>query len=431
MFLPSLFLAASLVAPDAPPGRSPASPAAPAPPAETAASPAAADLAAIERSLAADAAAAQAARLAAPASPTAPASAGGAPIVAGLANPELSVILDLALAGFSADSPRQAGGHDPGKNGFTIQQVEFALGKAVDPYFRFDAAIVFSPFGVEIEEAFATAVALPGSLQVRAGQFLTRFGRHNPTHPHAWDFVDQPFIMSRVFGGEGNRGAGLELSWLTPLPWYVELLGSATDAAGEATARSFWGAEDLGVKRPQDLQLTLAVRQFFPASDHLSLLWGLSGARGPNPTGYHNRSEVWGTDLYIKYRPLEAGRHTVIALQAEALLRRRQVPGDVLTDGGGYAQLFFRFAQRWGLGARAEYGSPIWNHAGAVTADYLDPLWLGHRHRESAALTFWPTEFSRLRLQSSRDATTGPEPTVWAAMVALEVLAGAHGAHAF
>ena len=55
------------------------------------------------------------------------------------------------------------------------------------------------------------------ALSYREEPHAPRFGRHNPTHPHAWDFIDQPFVMTRMFGGEGNRGLGLELSWLTPL----------------------------------------------------------------------------------------------------------------------------------------------------------------------------------------------------------------------
>jgi len=38
--------------------------------------------------------------------------------------------------------------------------------------------------------------------------------------------------LARVFGGEGNRGLGVELSYLTPLPWYVELVASVTGASG-------------------------------------------------------------------------------------------------------------------------------------------------------------------------------------------------------
>ena len=37
------------------------------------------------------------------------------------------------------------------------------------------------------------------------GQFLTEFGRINPTHPHAWAWLDQPVIEARVFGPDGMR----------------------------------------------------------------------------------------------------------------------------------------------------------------------------------------------------------------------------------
>ena len=347
------------------------------------------------------------------------------------ANPDMAVIMDAALAAFSREQPRQGGAHDPAKNGFTLQQLEMSLGKSVDPYFRFDAFLVFSPFGVEVEEAFATTTSLPWNLQVRAGQFLTRFGRLNATHPHAWDFIDQPFMLSRVFGGEANRGAGAELSLLLPLPWYVELVASFTDAAGAATARSFWGAEDLGVRTPLDLQATFALEQFFPLSADLSLLFGLSAALGPNPTGYRNRSEVFGLDLYLKHRPITVETLHESTLQLEALTRRRQIPGDVLADVGGYAQVVHRWARRHAVGLRYEYGSPVWNQDGDVANDSLDPLWPGHRHRATAAITFSPTEFSRLRLQGSMDTTTVDDTPVWATMLGLEVAIGAHGSHAF
>jgi hypothetical protein len=387
------------------------------------------DLADIERALGADAAKPAAQPPAT--NPSPPSSTPAAPAPTGVtftANPDMALILDAAFAAFSSDEPRQGGGHDPAKNGFNLQQLELALGKAVDPYFRLDAYVVFSQFGVEVEEAYATTLSLPYQLQLRAGQFLTRFGRHNPTHPHAWDFVDQPFVMTRMFGGEGNRGMGVEMSWLTPLPWYAELIGSATDAAGEGTARSFYGADDLGVHGLRDPQYTVALRQFFPLSDDLSLLWGLSGAFGPNPTGYHNRTDITGTDLYLKYRPLASAEQRVLSLQVEALARRRQVPGDRLRDVGGYAQGLFQWTRRWAVGLRYEYGSPVWDSAGDVAVDDpLDPLWLGHRQRVTAALTFWPTEFSRLRLQGARDATSrGADQQVYSV-----VLAGAHGAHAF
>ncbi|HYO56069.1 zinc-regulated TonB-dependent outer membrane receptor [Archangium sp.] len=343
----------------------------------------------------------------------------------------LAFILDVAGAAFTTKEPLQTGGHDPTVTGFNFQQLELSINTAVDPYFRFDGNIVFSLFGVEIEEAYATTTNLPANLQLRAGQFLTRFGRINPTHPHAWEFVDQPFAIGRVFGGEGNRGLGVEASWLTPLPWYVEVLGSVTDASGEATARSFLGANTSGVTSPFDFQFTAAVKQFFPLSDDLSLLWGLSAANGPNPTGYHNRTDVFGTDVYLKYRPLTGSSFTTVALQAEVLYRRRQVPQDVLADVSGYAQLSWRFGQRWSAAGRYELGTPARGLDGAIADDPLDEEWTDDRQRLSANVSFWPTEFSRLRLQGATDLAGWRDRPDYSVFLALEVVMGAHGSHAF
>jgi hypothetical protein len=345
-------------------------------------------------------------------------------------NPDLSFIADFALAYFSSDENYQTGAHDPTETGFNLQQLELSVGSAVDPYFRFDANLVFSLFGVELEEAYATTLSLPERLQLRAGQFLTRFGRINATHPHAWDFVDQPFEIGRVFGPEGNRGLGVELSWLSPLPWYVELLGSATEASGEATARSFFGAEDLGVETPLDVQYTLAIKQFFPLDENWSLAWGLSNALGPNSTGRDNRTEVYGTDLYLKWRPITFESQQMLSLHLEWLYRRRQVPDTVLQDTGGFAAIVFRFAQRWAVGGRYEYGSPAVDTGFDTVQDYLDPEWDEGRSRYTVNTTFWPTEFSRLRLQSSLDVPGWADP-VFATFLALEVVTGAHGSHPF
>jgi hypothetical protein len=354
------------------------------------------------------------------------------PVVSGLSrtfqslNPDISFIADVAAAYYTTregEDPLLSGGHDPKENGFNLQQLELYASGMVDPYFRFDANLVFSQFGVEIEEVYATTLSLPWNLQVRAGQFLTRFGRINNSHPHTWHFVDQMLVLGKFFGGEGNRGLGAELSVLLPLPWFVELVGSATDAAGESTARSFYGGTDLGVQGLEDLQYTAAAKQFFPLSDNWSLFWGVSAAFGPNPTGMGNRSEVYGTDLYLKYRPITRGSYTIVSLDVEWLLRRRQVPEDVLQDHGLYAYLFWRFARRWAAAARYEVVS-------GVEADPLDPEWVSARQRASANVTFWPTEFSRLRLQYSYDRP-GWRDGYHGFVLAFEFAVGAHGAHKF
>lgn len=386
------------------------------------------ELAAIEAALAADTAALQAAGTLPPEPPpAAPPGRGGG----GSMNPDLSFILDVAGAAFSDPEPLQGGAHDPVVDGVNLQQLELAIGGAVDPYLRFDGNLVFAQFGVELEEAYATTTSLPGRLQLRAGQFLTRFGRFNVTHPHSWSFVDQPFALSRIFGGEGNRGLGAEASVLLPLPWYAELLASETMANGAATARSFYGGQDLGVDSPLHLQSTVALKQFHPLGPDWALMWGLSWASGPNPTGRDNRTEVYGGDLLLKWRPVTRASHQELRVHAEGFWRRRQVPEDVYSDTDAFALATWRFARRWGLGARAEWGSMLTNLDGDRVTDELDPEWTNVRTRLSGQTTFWPTEFSRLRLQLSRDAPAWRLDPVLAAFLALEVSVGAHGAHSY
>jgi hypothetical protein len=351
-------------------------------------------------------------------------------------NPDLSFIADIAGAWFSAKPPLQTGEHDPRNNGFTLQQLELAASSAVDPYFRFDSFIVFKlprpggePGGVEIEEVYATTTSLPANLQLRVGQFLTRFGRFNPTHPHTWDFVDQPLEIGRLFSPDGNRGLGFELSYLTPLPWYAELVGSMTHDSA------------LAISHAGNLQGTVALKQFFALSDDWSLMWGLSGIVGSDPSepaDADGRSKIGGTDVYLKYRPLSGGSHTIVSLQAEWFYRRRDVPV-MLHDTGGFAALFWRFAQRWATAARWELGTPSRNSAGVVTphcavdegvtcADYA---FIADVQRVSANLTFWPTEFSRIRLQGAATLPGAGQDTQWSVLTAFEFAVGAHGAHAF
>ncbi len=237
-------------------------------------------------------------------------------------------------------------------------------------------------------------------------------------------------MLGRVFGGDGNRGLGVEVSWLTPLPWFVELSASATQAEERDTARSFYGDNDRGVENPGDLLYVTRLEQFFPLGDDWSIYWGLSGAFGPNSAGPDSRTALYGSDLYVHFRPISSGGYTLVTWQTEAIHRRRQLP-ELVYDTSGYTQLFVRFAQRWGAAGRYEYGSPSFNSAGSRTVDTLDPDWFGTRHRVAANITHWPSEFSRFRLQGSSDIPSWRDKPIWAVFLAAELAIGAHGAHKF
>jgi len=417
----------------APTAAAPAAPAAPAPPPTPTATPAAqspAELREIQAALAADSGSppSQPVEPLPPAPDAGPAGASSGGVMS--LNPDLALIADFGAAAFSDDAHLQTGAHDPQRNGFNLQALELSLGAAVDPYFRFDSHIAFDLEGVDVEEAYGTTLGLPWRLQARLGQFLNRFGRLNASHPHAWTFVDQPFALGRVFGAEGNKGLGVELSWLTPLPWYVELVGSSMMAEGDETHRSFLDGSQRSVHGPQDLELLAAAKQFFPLSDDWSLAWGLSGAFGPNPSGPGNRSALYGTDVYLKYRPITSQSTFVLSLTSEWFYRRRQVPGDIVQDVSSFTELFLRFAERWAAAARYEHGSAPFGTSGKAIVDALDPDWTAARQRAALSLSHYPSEFSRFRLQVSRDRP-GWRSGIWAGFLTAELAIGAHGAHAF
>lgn len=330
----------------------------------------------------------------------------------------------------------QQGGHDPQRRGVTVQNVELVLSGAVDPYFNAQANVItlIDPEGetvVELEEAFATTTSLPAGLQAKAGQFLSAFGRHNAQHPHQWDFVDAPVANTRILGGDGMRGPGVQLSWLgASVP--LELTGSVQNANGETMA-SFL-AEDPPVGRPVEREVrsfgdTAVVARAAWSQDlteEVPFLLGVSGAWGPSGSSEGDDARVLGADATLKWRPLtaEAG-FPFVALRAEWLGRRYEFerPGglDELEDSGWNAQAVWGFRRDWTAGVRYDHFE---GGVGEVAG-------LDDRTRWSVALTWFASEFSRVRLQVNRDradSLSGPVTSVW---LQLEFNLGQHGAHRF
>jgi hypothetical protein len=355
----------------------------------------------------------------------------------------------------------QAGGHDPKNRGFTVQNVELTFAGVVDPYLRGDANIVLlideeGETVIELEEAWLSTLDLPFHLELEAGQFFTEFGRLNPTHPHSWDFVDQPVVSSRFFGPDGLRSPGVQLSWLAPLPFFAELVLSAQNSQGE-TVVSFRNAPEEAVagrtlierdvRGPGDLLYLARLRTSFDLSDELTLVGGLSALFGPNASAGDTDTRIYGGDLFFKWRPLDANQGwPFLAWQTEAMLRRYQAAAVVDADGaeltgattlddvGLYSQLLWGFARPWVVGVRYDRARGEPTAFALPEGDYassLDSL-RDSRQRYSAVLSYYPSEFSKLRLQYNYDrAEFLAAGDAHAAFLQFEILFGAHGAHKF
>lgn len=344
-------------------------------------------------------------------------------------NPSMSLILDVAAGYFSQEYGDRvhSGGHAPTGTGIGVTGAELAASANVDPYFRLDMAFCFSH--LHLEEITFTTLALPGNLQVRGGLFLSKVGRVNNTHPHSWHFVMHPLPNQFLFGAEGLGAPGVELSWLAPLPWYVELTGALQIGEGGAFRTKDLGDGDPGFR---DFLYPLRLAQFFDLADDWALQAGANAVFAPSAMGPEvgNRAYAYGGDLLLKWRPIGAGDtgYASIALVVEGWYRELEVPNDLWRDAGGYADLIFGIAKRWEAAARGE----LWRRLdGDAPGEDNGRAKLGlDVERASGSVSFLPTHFSRIRLQYTFENVEGYEPN-HIAVVQLEVSAGAHGAHAY
>lgn len=318
--------------------------------------------------------------------------------------PDISLIGTFAGAYFSTD-PAGDQGHDPAATGFNLQEIEVAFQSNIDPYLRADIFLGFHEDGVELEEGFATTLGLIKGLQIRAGKFLIPIGRQNVKHLEQWHFIDNTLVNKYFLGVEALSEIGVEAAYVFPLPFYLQAQASFSN--GENTT-SFGGA------RKEDFLYQGRITASFDLSQATTLLFGGSGATGFNDTGFGNKTDVLGGDILLKYKP---GARTSLTWQSEGMYRQRRAPATDLKDGGFYSYVDLQFMKRWHVGARFDMvGLPD---------DSIVQEW-----RITPALTFDPTEFSRLRLQYEYDKVENAD-AVHAAFLQLVFNMGPHGAHAF
>jgi hypothetical protein len=379
------------------------------------------------------------------------------PITIGGGRNYMNISLDglFALAYSSAKDLDhiEVGDHDPQQRGFNARNIELAFDGAVDPYFEGFANIVFkldndNQTDVEVEEAFMQTTSLPFNLQLKAGQFFAAFGRLNPTHPHTWDFVDTPLVNGLFLGPDGLRGVGAQTSWTLPLPWYSQLIFASQNGRG-STGFSFRNPGDNGMffdrittdREARGLQDFVWIPRFensFNLSDTQTVLAGVSGAFGSNETGANSRTQIYGADLLYKWKSSHAeGGFPFVKWQTEFMYRRYQAGrgaddsfpvAETFHDWGLYSQVLWGFKKGLVAGVRGDY-------VDMQDSKFTDDLDRQSRWRLSANLTWYPTEFSKIRLQYNQDFLEQnfflSAREVESVFLQWEFILGAHGAHKF
>jgi len=369
----------------------------------------------------------------------------------------LNISFDSIFVAAASTDPNlsslEVGDHDPQQKGFNARNVELALDGAVDPYFEGFANIVFkldshNESSVEVEEAFGQTTSLPFGLQAKAGQFFTAFGRINPTHPHTWDFVDAPLAQGMLLGPDGLRGVGAQVAWVIPVPFYAQALLAVQNGQG-GTGYSFRNPGDTGsfFERPtidrqtnsfSDLMFAPRLEVSVDLTPTQTLLGGVSAAFGPNDTGQNSSTQLYGVDLYYKWKPANAeGGWPFVKWQSEAMWRKFEAgrgldnafpAAETFNDWGAYSQIVWGFRKGWAAGIRGDY-------VHIDNSTLTDDPQRQSRYRLSSDLTWYPSEFSKLRLQYNHDRLEStyflPQRDEDSLFLMYEIALGSHGAHKY
>jgi len=185
---------------------------------------------------------------------------------------------------------------------------------------------------------------------------------------------------------------------------------------------------------------------------------GFSGLYGPNSTGSSGQTWIYGADLVLKWRPAQNIRGwPFIIWESEIMQRHFQasryyqagdpgagipdiyLPKKTLRDWGLYTQALWGFHPGWAVGLRYEYasgsGDGVQVHADEGEVAVIsrnDDSSRCNRWRLSPMLAWYPSEFSRIRLQYNYDWSANLHPlsrhTFW---LGFELMYGAHPAHKF
>lgn len=370
--------------------------------------------------------------------------AGSRPTSSNAFNPDISLILSGTYANRSKNSDYhitgfQAGGEiGPGTRGFSLGESELGVYASVDPNFYGGLNLALAPDNsVGVEEAFIQTTSLPYGVTLKAGRFFSSIGYLNDQHAHAWDFVDNPLAYQAFLGSQFGDD-GVQLKWLAPTDLFLEVgaeygRGRIADTEGRdkngGGAGSIFGhiGGDAGVS--SSWRAGLSYLQVSPKNRQSN---DLDAAGSDVTNNFTGNSHIWVADFVWKWAPNGNATDTSLKLQGEYL--HRSEDGTLNTDNyaasqsGWYAQGIYQFMPHWRTGLRydrLDNGSVNYglNTSNLANTGY-DP------QRLTWMLDYNPSEFSRIRLQFSRDESR-QDATDNQIFIQYQMSLGAHGAHKY
>ncbi|MFZ3041273.1 MAG: TonB-dependent receptor [Thiobacillus sp.] len=375
-------------------------------------------------------------------------------------NPDVSLILQGKYAHLEDRADRGITGFLPSgaegpSRGFSVDESELVLSASIDPWFRGYLNAVLADEAVEVEEAWFQTTSLGHGLSVKGGRFRSGIGYQNEQHPHAWDFATNSLVYDALFG-EGYGQDGLQMKWLAPTDTFLEFGAEAgRGGAFPSTERDSNGFPSLSLfgHVGNDVGTSHSWRaglSYLHARPQERAFEGRDLGDVDVAGAFSGKSRTWLADFVWKWAPngnttqqnfkfaaeyfqrRESGALSCDDAGADASLCTGGVTGPYSADQSGvYAQGIYQFMPHWRVGYRYDQlfrGDVVFNGADAGAtlaslADY-DP------RRHSLMLDYSASEFSRLRLQYSRDEAQQDIDENQFYVQYIHSL-GSHGAHKF
>jgi hypothetical protein len=308
---------------------------------------------------------------------------------------------------------------------------------------------------VEVEEAWFQTLGLGNGFNIKGGRFLSALGYQNEQHAHMWDFVDNNLVYKTLFG-EHYIEDGLQLKWLAPTDLLFEPfieIGRGANFPGTDRNKNGTGAVTAGFHVGGDWDESNSWRGGVSYFSTRAMERSFTGA---DPSGvavsgnFSGSSKIWLGDFVWKWapngNPYEHNFKFATELfhrDEKGILSCADAGSTASACGSGlsgpydarqyglYVQGAYQFMPHWRVGYRYDklyYGSVDWN--GADIGSTIATLGDYNPSRHSLMFDWSPSEFTRMRLQYSKDRSTEGQDESQLFLQYIFSL-GTHGAHQF
>jgi hypothetical protein len=383
-------------------------------------------------------------------------------------NPAVSLILNGIYSNLSQDPGTYKingfvpsnGEVAPPPRGLSLGESELAIMANIDHLFRGTGIFSISPEDqIGVEEAYIQTLALSYGFTIKAGRFFSAVGYQNQIHAHAWDFTDAPLAM-KAFLGEQLSDDGIQLKWVAPTPFYLDLGVEA------GRGKSFPAGPDGG--RNKNGSSTGNFFTHFGGDFGTGTAWQVGASyltTSPQDRVYDEfdstgtavtnsftgKTKLWVLDGILKWAPNFNPTHMNFKLQGEYFRRKEngdltfdtqaasaggtQIGGYSSAQSGWYLQGAFQFMPMWRVGYRYDRLDAGTTSIGLIDSGALTaadfPILAAYNPTKQTVMADWsPSEFSRVRLQYAQDKSRS-DATDNQVFLQYIVSLGAHGAHKF